>query len=76
MDEKSELAVDTHSILGRWRKHFSQLLNIQGVNDVSLYHTGIPCQEWSFKSTSYEGSLWGTLQPFKCTINSCGGIEL
>jgi len=28
-----------HSILVRWRKHFSQLLNIHGVNDVR--HTEI-----------------------------------
>jgi len=35
MDEKSEMVADLHSILGRWRKYFSQLLNIHGVNDVS-----------------------------------------
>ena len=76
MDEKSELVADPHSILGKWRKHFSQLLNMHGVNDVSLFHTGVPCQEWSLKSTSYEGSLSGMLWPFKCTINSSRCIEL
>jgi len=28
------LVADCHSILATWRNHFSQLLNIQGVNDV------------------------------------------
>jgi len=33
-DEKGDLVADSHSILARWRNHFSQLLNIHGVNDV------------------------------------------
>ena len=33
-DKKSDLVTDFHSILPRWRNHFSQLLNIHGVNDV------------------------------------------
>jgi len=33
-DEKGDLVTESHSILARWRKHFSQLLNVQGVNDV------------------------------------------
>jgi hypothetical protein len=33
-DEKGELVADSHSILASWRNHFSQLLNIHGVNDV------------------------------------------
>jgi hypothetical protein len=33
-DEKGDLRADSHSILARWRNHFSQLLNIHGVNDV------------------------------------------
>ena len=33
-DEKSDLVSDSHSILDRWRNHFSQLLNLHGVNDV------------------------------------------
>jgi predicted site-specific integrase-resolvase len=33
-DEKSDLFTDSHSILVRWRNHFSQLLNVCGVNDV------------------------------------------
>jgi len=28
------LVTVSHSILARWRKHFSQLLNIHGFNDV------------------------------------------
>ena len=28
------MATDSHSILARWRNHFSQLLNVHGVNDV------------------------------------------
>jgi hypothetical protein len=33
-DEKGDFVTDSHNILVRWRKHFSQLLNIHGVNDV------------------------------------------
>jgi hypothetical protein len=33
-DEKGDLIADSHSILARWRNHFSQLLNIHGINDV------------------------------------------
>jgi len=33
-DEKGNLVTDFHSILPRWRKHFSQLLTVQGVIDV------------------------------------------
>jgi hypothetical protein len=33
-NEKGDLVADSHSILARWRNHFSQLLNIHGVNDV------------------------------------------
>jgi len=32
--EKGDLVADYHSILTRWRNHFSQLLNAHGVNDV------------------------------------------
>jgi len=28
------LGTDCHSILARWKNHFSQLLNVQGVNGV------------------------------------------
>jgi len=38
-DEKGDLVADSHSILARWRKHFCQLLNIQGVNDVRITHS-------------------------------------
>jgi hypothetical protein len=29
-DEKGDLVTDCHSILARWRNHFSQLLNVHG----------------------------------------------
>jgi hypothetical protein len=31
--EKGDVVVDSHSILAWWRNYFSQLLNVQGVND-------------------------------------------
>jgi len=34
MDEKGDLVTDSHSILARWRNHFSQLLNVHGISDV------------------------------------------
>ena len=33
------MVTNTHSILGRWRNHFSRLLNVHGVDDVE--QTGI-----------------------------------
>jgi len=33
-DEKGNLVTDFHSIVCRWGNHFSQLLNVHGVNDV------------------------------------------
>ena len=33
-DEKGHLVTDCHCILARWTNHFSQLLNVHGVNNV------------------------------------------
>jgi hypothetical protein len=33
-DKNGDLVANSHSILVRWRKYFSQLLNVHGVNDV------------------------------------------
>jgi len=43
-DEKSDLVTDSHSILARWRNHYSQLLSVLGVNDVrqTKIHTAEP----------------------------------
>jgi hypothetical protein len=43
-DEKGDLVADSHSILARWRNHFSQLLNVHWVNDVrqTEVHTAEP----------------------------------
>jgi len=42
-DKKGDFATDSHSILARWRNHFSQLLNVYVVNDVR--QTEIPTAE-------------------------------
>ena len=44
MNEKGDLVTDCHSILARWRNHFSQLLNVHGVNDIrqTEIHTAEP----------------------------------
>ena len=42
-EEKIDLVTDSHSILGRWRNHFSQLLNVHGMNDIK--HTDIHTAE-------------------------------
>jgi len=34
-DEKGDLVTDSHSILARWRNHFSQLFNVHGVSNVT-----------------------------------------
>jgi hypothetical protein len=43
-NEKGDLVTDSESILARRRNHFSQLLNIHGVNDVrqTEVHTAEP----------------------------------
>jgi len=33
-NEKGDMVTDSHSILARWRNHFSLLMNVHGVNDV------------------------------------------
>ena len=43
-NEKGDLVTDCHSILARWRNHFSQLLDVHGVNHVrrTEIHTAEP----------------------------------
>jgi hypothetical protein len=43
-DDKDDFVADSHSTLARWRKYFSQLLNVHGVNDVmqAEVHTAEP----------------------------------
>jgi hypothetical protein len=33
-DEKGDLVADCHSIMARWRNHFSELLNVRVDSDV------------------------------------------
>jgi len=33
-DEKGDMVTDFHSILARWRNHFSQVFNVHGFSDV------------------------------------------
>jgi hypothetical protein len=35
-DEKGDLVRDCHSILVRWRNHFSQLFNVHGINPLNV----------------------------------------
>jgi len=43
-DEKGDLVTGSHSILASWQNHFSQLLNVHGVNNVrpTETHTAEP----------------------------------
>jgi hypothetical protein len=43
-DDKGDLVADSHSILDRWWKHFSQLFYVRGVSDVrqTEIHTAEP----------------------------------
>jgi hypothetical protein len=43
-DEKGDLVTESHSILARWRNHFSQLFNVQGASDFrqTEIHTAEP----------------------------------
>jgi len=52
--EKGDLVTGSHSILPRWRKHFSQLFCVHGVNDVrqTEIHTAepsVPEPRWLLK---------------------------
>jgi hypothetical protein len=44
MDEKSDLVTDSPNILLTWKNHFSQVFNVQGVNDLrqTEIHTAEP----------------------------------
>jgi hypothetical protein len=33
-DENGDLLADSHSILNKWKKYFSQVVNVHRVNDV------------------------------------------
>ena len=43
-DDDDDLFTHSHSILARWRNHFSQLLNVHGIHDVwqTEIHTAEP----------------------------------
>ena len=43
-DEKGDLVSDSHIIVARWRKYFSQLFNVHGVKDAGQaeIHTAEP----------------------------------
>ena len=45
-NEDDDLVTDSHSILARWRNHFSQLLNVHGIHDVGQteIHTAEPLE--------------------------------
>jgi len=41
-DETGDFVTDSHSILDRWKNHFSQLLNVRSINDVSNAYSRAP----------------------------------
>ena len=43
-NQQGDFFTESHSTLARWRNHFSQLLNVHGVNDVrqTEIHTAEP----------------------------------
>jgi len=64
-DEKSDLVADSHSILARWKSHFSPLLNIHGINDVKQteeIHTAEPLVP---EPSAFEVEL--AIEKLKCT---------
>jgi len=64
-NEKGDLVADCHSILSRWRNHFSLLLNVLGVNDVrqTEIHTAEPL--WPETSASEFQLAIGKLKSHK-----------
>ena len=41
-DEKCDLVADSYSIVARWRNYYSQLLNVQGVNNIRTAEPLVP----------------------------------
>ena len=62
-DKKGDLVAHSHSILARWRNHFSHQLNVHGVNDIRQpeIHTHLnPVTfrlTWLFKSQKYTNQI-------------------
>jgi hypothetical protein len=42
MGENGDKPADSHNILNRRKKYFSQLLNVHNVSDVKQIHTAVP----------------------------------
>ena len=38
-EQKGDLVTDSHSMLARWRNHFSKLFNVHGISDVRQTET-------------------------------------
>ena len=58
---------------------FFQSLNVRWhafLWNFNLYPTRAPGRARLFKCPRYEGARCGALQPFKCTVQSCIGLEL
>jgi hypothetical protein len=55
-DENGDLVTYCHSILARWRNHFSQLLNIHWINDVRQTEIQIP-ECLMPKPSAFEGGM-------------------
>ena len=57
------MVADSHSTLARWKNHFSQLLNVHGVNDVRQtdIHTAEPlvgCGGMDWMKLAQERDRW------------------
>jgi len=48
----------------------------QSFTNINLYHTRAPSVVRPFKIPWYEGTHHVALQPLKCTVHSCRGLEL
>ena len=66
-DEKGDLITDSHSILARWRNHFSQLFNVHDVSNVrqAEIHTAEPLvsEPSAFEVEMAFGKLQGHQSP-------------
>ena len=72
-----DLVTYCHSILGRWRKHFSQLFNVHGVSDLTQtdIYTAAPLvpesNAFEFEKTNDKLNICQILQKNGNTMKQC-----
>ena len=83
-DEKGDFVTDSHKIMSRWRKYFSWLLNVHGVNDVrqTEIQTAVPlvpepsALELEMATDKLKGHRSTGTDQIPAELNKAGGMTL